>query len=140
MPSELRHYVVWEGEWSPLKQAVTQSRIAASEGYAFSRQFITDASIEAATSAASVADRKVHEGSVAFSRWCFRNPWIAPASVITLSSAVVAAKSVRWGMFAAVRNGALMGVAATCATFPDDVKAAALAMMPVSGDAAEADK
>jgi hypothetical protein len=121
---------VWEGEWPQLKCAVRSGRQATEAYTAAAREFVTETSVEAVSDAVETADRRVHDASLAFSRFCFKNPWVGQAAGITAFSSFIAAKSVRWGTLAALRNGALaMGVATAC-TFPDDLKRAAEDVFP----------
>merc|ERR1711991_411224 len=123
--------VVWEGEWPWLKQSVRAVRETTQSSVLAARELVTERSIEAATTAMATADETIHQQSVAFSRFCFQNPWVGQAALITAATSFVGAKSIRWSPVAVVRNSALTMCIATVAAFPDDVREAAGRVFPL---------
>jgi hypothetical protein len=49
---------------------------------------------------------------------------VGQAAAITAASSFVAAKSMRWGLIASIRNGVLAGAIATAMVFPDELRQA----------------
>ncbi len=119
-------FVVWEGEWPELKRGVRNARLITGDTIVAVKNAVTQQTIDTATSMASSVDQTVHEKSVMFSRFCYRNPWIGQAAVITGLAALATSKSLRWGTFSAVRNGAVVAAIGAGVAFPDQLRQAAL--------------
>ena len=121
MPASSEPTIVhWEGEWPLLKRQVRNCRLVSADTVLAARRLITQRSVEVATENIQYADNAVHEGSVAASRYILANPWLGRATGVTAAATFVAKESFRyWGAVAAVRNGAVVGVAATLFAFPD---------------------
>lgn len=117
--------VVWEGEWPMLKSAVRSVRQQSLSSVLAAKEFVSETAIDTAASAVSAVDYHVHQASLTVSRFCFRNPWVGQAALVTAATTFVVAKSARWGSFAALRNGVLAMGCATVAVFPQELRRAA---------------
>lgn len=122
---------VWEGEWPLLKYFVREARTNATKGFHIFMDIVDGREyVRVVKSAAAQSDEIVMNSSKRLTREVRSNPWIIPATGIGAASLFIFSKSLRWGAYAATRNGILFGGATTCLLYPHDVRAVILSNLP----------
>lgn len=129
MPSNV--VTVWEGEWPQVKICAKRCREAAAAGSDAANSLLNyrtyAASVKELTES---SDRAVMSTSKRFSAWVQSTPGVGPACGVAALSTFVFAKSSRWGLAAATRNGVLTGCAAICFAFPHEIRSLVASKMP----------
>jgi hypothetical protein len=129
--SDQKQIIVWEGEWPAVKHYAKYGRIFAFTmsdfcntvlDFRFYGQYLSRVALN--------WDRYVVSKSVDVSKWTYGNPWIVPAAGVGSVATFVFAKSVRWGLFAATRNGVLAGALSVGFLFPHEIRRLATEVMP----------
>lgn len=122
MASDLTPVTVWVGEWPLLKQFVGRARAGSTNAWEAALSKGSREAITAVTVASSRVDEAVTSQSRRISAYCFANPWLQPAALVGVATAVTTSKSLRWGTAPAMRNGILVGGLTAAYCFPNDIR------------------